>query len=101
VAAWRLGLVATSQGLAAIGIEELAGGHAGNADADQSRRPRGKLETVLSAIETDAGATLEELVAATSWLPHTTRAAITRLRQRGFDIQLAERDGRKAYRLAA
>jgi hypothetical protein len=94
-----LGLVATKQGLAAIGIEELASGQAGN--ADQSRRPRSKLETVLSAIETDAGATLEELVAATSWLPHTTRAAITRLRQRGFDIQLMTRDGRKAYRLAA
>jgi hypothetical protein len=64
-------------------------------------RPRGKLETVLSAIEADSGATLEELVAATSWQPHTTRAAITRLRQRGFDIRLADHDGRRAYRLAA
>jgi hypothetical protein len=96
-----LGLVATAKGLAAIGIEELAGGQGGDANADQTQRPRGKLETVLRAIEADAGATLEELVAATSWLPHTTRAAITRLRQRGFDIRLMERDGRRAYRLAA
>jgi len=96
-----LGLVATSQGLAAIGVEELAGGQGSDAPIERSPRPRGKLEVVLSAIETDAGATLEELVAATAWLPHTTRAAITRLRQRGFDIQLMMRDGRKAYRLAA
>lgn len=96
-----LGLVATAKGLAAIGIEERAGGQGGDAIADHTQRPRGKLETVLSAIEAEAGATLEELVAATSWLPHTTRAAITRLRQRGFDIRLVEHDGRRAYRLAA
>jgi len=96
-----VGLVATAKGLAAIGIEELAGGQGSDAPTEKAPRPRGKLETVLSAIEADAGATLEELVAATTWLPHTTRAAITRLRQRGFDIQLMTRDGRKAYRLAA
>jgi len=96
-----LGLVATARGLAAIGIEEPAGGQGGGASAGQTQRPRGKLETVLSAIEADEGATLGELVAATSWLPHTTRAAITRLRQRGFDIRLMEHDGRRAYRLAA
>jgi DNA-binding MarR family transcriptional regulator len=56
---------------------------------------------VLSAIEANSGATLEELVAATSWLPHTTRAAISRLRQRGYAIRLMEQGGRKAYRLAA
>jgi len=96
-----LGLIATTKGLAAIGIEEQTGGQGGDAIADHTQRPRGKLETVLRAIEADAGATLEELVAATSWLPHTTRAAITRLRQRGFDIRLVERDGRRVYRLAA
>jgi len=96
-----LGLIATAKGLAAIGIEELAGGQGGGASAGQTQRPRGKLETVLSAIEADEGATLEELVTATSWLPHTTRAAITRLRQRGFDIRLVEHDGRRAYQLAA
>jgi hypothetical protein len=33
------------------------------------------------------------------WLPHTTRAALTGLRKRGFPVSLIERDGRKAYQL--
>ncbi len=45
------------------------------------------------------GATLDDLSAASGWLPHTTRAALTRLRQRGFDVRLEAGDGRKAYRL--
>jgi DNA-binding IclR family transcriptional regulator len=32
----------------------------------------------------DKGATLAALVEATGWLPHTTRAAMTGLRKRGF-----------------
>ncbi len=35
----------------------------------------------------DKGATLDALVEATGWLPHTTRAAITGLRKRGFAIE--------------
>jgi hypothetical protein len=35
----------------------------------------------------DKGATLAALVDATGWLPHTTRAAITGLRKRGFAIE--------------
>lgn len=62
-------------------------------------RPKGKLDTVLKAIERKRGATLAELTEATGWLPHTTRAALTRLRQRGFAATLVEESGRKAYRL--
>jgi Protein of unknown function (DUF3489) len=61
--------------------------------------PRGKLGLVLEAIATDTGSTIDELVALTGWLPHTTRAAITGLRKRGFPIQIEGHDGRKAYRL--
>ena len=35
----------------------------------------------------DKGATLAALVEATGWLPHTTRAAMTGLRKRGFAIE--------------
>jgi DNA-binding transcriptional regulator PaaX len=61
--------------------------------------PTGKLGIIMTAVSTEAGATLAELAAKTGWLPHTTRAALCRLRQRGFAVNLAERDGRKAYRL--
>jgi DNA-binding IclR family transcriptional regulator len=60
-------------------------------------RPSGKLGTLLDAIAAPTGATLDELSTASGWLPHTTRAALTRLRQRGFDVCLATTDGRKAY----
>lgn len=95
-----IGLFVMPAGLAAIGVEEDVSGADGD-DRSEVTRPRGKLATLLSAIEVETGATLDELVAATSWQPHTTRAAITRLRQRGFDIRLEECDGRKAYRVAA
>lgn len=61
-------------------------------------RPGGKLGQVLAAAVGEAGATLEELVALTGWQKHTTRAAMTRLRQRGFDLRLVKVGDRKAYR---
>ena len=67
-----------------------------------SRRARdrgGKLGVLLDAVSRPEGATLEDLSAAAGWLPHTTRAAITRLRQRGYDVRLATMGTRKAYHL--
>ena len=64
-----------------------------------SPRPRGKLGDLLAAVEAANGATLDELSTALGWQPHTARAAISRLRQRGFDIALTEVEGRKAYRI--
>lgn len=63
------------------------------------RRPTGKLGAVLQAVSADTGATLSEIVSLTGWLPHTARAAVTGLRQRGFGIHLITQDDRKAYRL--
>jgi Protein of unknown function (DUF3489) len=40
----------------------------------------------------DKGATLAALVKATGWLPHTTRAAMTGLRKRGFAIERTRRE---------
>jgi hypothetical protein len=64
--------------------------------------PRGKLGRVLDAVAAKDGATLAELAALTGWQPHTTRAALTGLRRRGFVLVLGGVDdagGRKAYRL--
>src|SRR5208282_6685546 len=48
--------------------------------------PRGgtKLAEVVELLQRDRGATIDELIDATGWLPHTTRAALTGLRKRGF-----------------
>ena len=62
-------------------------------------RPGGKLAALLDAVSRPDGATLADLNAASGWLPHTTRAAITRLRQRGYDVRLATTGTRRAYYL--
>ncbi len=63
--------------------------------------PSGKLGQILAAIAAPGGATLSDLIALTGWLPHTTRAALTRLRQRGHAVRLIITTGRKAYHLAS
>ena len=46
---------------------------------------------VIALLERDTGATLDELVAATGWLPHTGRAALTGLRHKGFVLDKSKR----------
>ena len=67
--------------------------------SDAPNLPYGKLGSVLLAVSADTGATLDELMALTGWQPHSTRAAVTGLRKRGFAVDFAELHGRKAYRL--
>nr|MBA4769903.1 DUF3489 domain-containing protein [Sphingobium sp.] len=51
-------------------------------------------------LEREGGATLDELTSATSWLPHTTRAALTGLRKKGHDIDRRKRGDVTCYHLA-
>lgn len=103
----RLALVITAAGLAAIGVvpdeqgEETAATETEPASgaAAQTARPGGKLGAIVAAVASEGGATLDELAEAASWQKHTTRAALTRLRQRGFDIRLQTTGDRKAYQL--
>lgn len=105
----RIGLVITPAGLAAIGVEDAEAtsaeerGDAVPADSQTSSasRPGGKLGVILTAVGAKDGATIGELAELAAWQPHTTRAALTRLRQRGFDIRLETDGRRKAYRLQA
>ena len=60
-----------------------------------------KLDQVLVMLSAEAGATIGELMAATGWLSHSTRAALTGLRQRSYELGIArrERDGASVYRV--
>ena len=49
-------------------------------------REGSKLAAVVDLLRCEDGATIEQLAAAMGWLPHTTRAALTGLRKRGFGI---------------
>ena len=79
--------------------DELAAAETAAAPAVSRHSPGGKLGQVLEAVGAPGGATLAELVGLTGWQPHTTRAALTRLRQRGHDLHLDASGERKAYRL--
>ncbi|SFP84292.1 DUF3489 domain-containing protein [Sphingomonas rubra] len=59
-----------------------------------------KATTVLGLLTRTTGATLPELIEATGWLPHTTRAALTGLRKKGHEIARTKRDGATCYRIA-
>jgi uncharacterized protein DUF3489 len=49
-------------------------------------RPGSKQALVVEMMSKQQGTTLDALVKATGWLPHTTRAALTGLRKRGFAV---------------
>ena len=59
-----------------------------------------KTAAVLALLQRGEGATLPELVAATGWLPHTTRAALTGLRKKGHTIERSKRGDATCYRIA-
>ncbi len=58
-----------------------------------------KTEKVLSLLKRSEGAMLDELVEATGWLPHTTRAALTGLKKKGHSIERMKIDGASRYSL--
>jgi hypothetical protein len=54
---------------------------------------------MLAMLQRINGATLGDLVAATGWLPHTTRAALTGLRKKGHALTSEKLDGVRRYRI--
>ena len=67
--------------------------------ASPSPREPNKTEKVLSLLKRPEGATLADLVKATGWLPHTTRAALTGLKKKGYVVQRRKIDGASRYLL--
>jgi Protein of unknown function (DUF3489) len=112
----------TGAGLAAIGIEPEAAGrnerrsdcdepgqkqkpHSGRAgDRHGSAVPRSgsKQALLVGLLSRDEGATLSDIIAATGWLPHTARAALTGLRHKGYALTSSkEIGGARTYRITA
>jgi hypothetical protein len=60
-----------------------------------------KLAEVVGLLCREGGASIDELIAATDWLPHTTRAALTGLRKRGYSIERRREDDATRYWLAS
>ncbi len=99
---WRMeaqapiGLRITDAGLAALESREVSG------EAPQCEAPRPtKRAVVIALLAREEGARLGELVAATGWLPHTTRAALARLRKSGIAIEATREADGTLYRIPA
>ena len=56
-----------------------------------------KAALVFELLQREGGATINELMAVTGWLPHTTRAALTGLRKKGHVLDKTKRDGATCY----
>ena len=118
--AWRkddeekpIGLKITKAGSAAIGAEDESGAESTAEPAAQARNPKNaaadekpgrepragsKQAQIIALMKRKSGATLDDLVAATGWLPHTPRAALTGLRKKGYAVEKAKRStGATAY----
>ena len=64
-------------------------------------REGSKLASVMALLCRPEGATIGVLTKATGWLPHTTRAAITGVRRRGYSVILDRSvEGASVYRLS-
>jgi hypothetical protein len=107
--AWReedgrhIGVRITDAGRTAIGaIDEPTPG-AGSLPAPQAEpdRKQTKAGMILEMLRREGGATLDEMVTTTGWLPHTTRAALTGLRKKGHDIAKGKRGDVTCYSIAA
>ena len=116
------GLRITPAGLQAIGVEPEGAPDADPGDTSQagSREPEAassedppltpaphqkregtKRALVIALLSREQGASIDDLTTATGWLPHTTRAALTGLRQSGYAItRTRAEDNRTIYRLA-
>jgi len=108
-------LVATSAGLAAIGVDpvvvqaiaKLRNGPREGAvgtNEDKPVKPRGgtKQTQLIALLETPTGASLDEIVAATGWQAHTVRGAIsgTLKKKLGLAVVSQKVDGRgRVYRI--
>lgn len=58
-----------------------------------------KHQQVVDLLSREAGATLEEMSTLANWLTHSTRAFLTGLKKRGYDVVSNKVDGVRYYRI--
>jgi hypothetical protein len=111
------GLFVTPAGLTALGITPKDADAGGDEDAGAEAEapapsstpaaapaapaPKGKTALVLELLGRPGGATIAELTAATGWLPHSMRAALTGLRKKGHAVVRGTRDDATCYTIEA
>jgi hypothetical protein len=103
-----IGLRITAAGLAALGLDPTEQPDHDATPNDQlaippqhQTAPRAgtKQDLLLQLLRREQGATINDMMAATGWLPHTTRAALTGLRRRGYHLMRTGRGAGSTYRV--
>jgi hypothetical protein len=96
-------LAVTAEGRARVAAEEQEGREviADDMEAAAASAPTHKPALVVALLQRKDGATIAEVIAATGWLPHSARAAISGLRKRGHSVTTEKVDGVTRYRIAA
>ena len=113
----RIGLKITNAGSAAIGVGDDCKGEPAPEPKRRSKKvaepglaqretgaPRrgSKRAQIIALMQGVTGATLDDMVEATGWLPHTTRAALTGLRHKGYAIAKSRNaEAKTVYRIDA
>lgn len=100
------------EGAPVVTVQEKAAKHAPSCKSPGATEAKAALSTVaapradskqaliIGMLSGTRGATLDALIEATGWLPHTTRAALTGLRKRGYCIARSRSDGGESiYRI--
>jgi hypothetical protein len=99
----RIGLFINAAGRSAINIEpgpaEAPDTSVVETPVAQATKPKRETKSgaLAALLQRPEGATLAEMVGATGWQPHTTRAALTGLRKKGFSIEKAKRGDETCY----
>jgi hypothetical protein len=84
---------------ASLGKRDASGEAPAAMPATRMPREGSKLANVIGLLDRPDGASLDDLIHITNWLPHTTRAALTGLRKRGLNIERRREDGATRYRI--
>jgi hypothetical protein len=69
-------------------------GHAATAP-----RKASKQQLVLGLLSAVNGVSISEIMAATNWRPHSTRAVLSRLRKKGYILDRQKAEGRARYKV--
>ncbi len=97
------GLAITAEGMQAIGIEAIPEAGDGAPESGQPEtqpiRAGTKKARLVELLEDDGGVSIAALSETPGWLSHTVRAALTRLRQQGVQIERVREDKVSRYRI--
>ena len=82
------------------GVQQVGQGRAAQADPTATKPPS-KIAAIIGLLQRDQGGTLNQMVQATGWQPHTTRAALTGLRKKGHNVARSKFDNETRYNIVS